>query len=107
MSHIRIDIKKIKPRHEACEVCHQVVDKSETLLSDSITFTGGELDLNQGQFTALKQVLLNASTGFMKALMEAKELEDSSVKESKPQIPINGGGKSKFKAVPPVEEPPN
>ena len=100
MSNIIIIIKKIKPRHEECEFCHQVIDKSETLLGASIEFTENELDVNE--FSALKQIIFNAVENFMKALTVR------SSENTKTTIPQDTGNKSKFTAIPPPEkEPPN
>lgn len=109
MSNIIISIKKVKPRHEACEVCHQVVDKSEVLFSDKIKFAGDELDLSQQQFIALKQIILNASAGFIKALMEndVKAITQGQVTDAtKPTIPEGAGNSPGFAIVPPAKEPP-
>ena len=106
MSNIRIGHKKVLPASEPCEVCRQPIDKTITVFRDKIEFVGDELDLNQGQFNALKQILLNAATGFMKALMEAGEKVDAPDADL-PKIPKGAGKGEGFTAVPPAsKEPP-
>ena len=74
MSIIRIDIRKVEPRSEKCEFCKQDVDKTITLFYDKLELIG-DLELHSGEFSALKDIISNASVKFMKGLVDSKNKE--------------------------------